>query len=94
MGCQAKPRRHSWFFEEVADVGLESYTQPFQYADRRITLSAFEPAEIGLVDLGAVGEFFLREPAFTSQPLQIPCDSCLRVHSSMAPMDRRYLHRL
>lgn len=79
-----RERRASSAPDEILQVHLERVGDPPQGEDRDIPAAAFDAAQEGLVDLGAVGELLLGEPAFLPEGLHIEADSHPQIHAGMA----------
>ena len=79
---------------QVLKVNAKRGRQSRQDQDRRVPPAAFNAAEIGLMHVGSVGEFLLREPALASETLQIEADSDPHIHGCMAGIRLTLAHRL
>lgn len=84
----------SAFACQVLKVGAKCGRQSRQDQNRRVPPAAFNAAEIGLMHVGTVGEFLLREPMLASQRLQIEADSGPDIHRCMAGIELTSAHRL
>lgn len=79
---------------QVLNVDAKRRRQPRQDQDGRVSAAAFDAAEIGLMHVGLVGEFFLREPSLASKRLHIEADSNPHIHVGMARSGLTLAHRL
>ena len=69
---------------QVFDVTAKSDGDALQNHNRRVPAPPLDPAQIGLMHLGAMGELFLREPKLPPAGLQVAADSHTNVHGAMA----------
>jgi hypothetical protein len=84
----------STFAGQILKISAKRCRQSRQDQDRRVSAAAFNAAEIGLMHVGSVSEFLLREPALTSEALQIEADSDPHIHGCMAGIGLTLAHRL
>ena len=68
---------------ELINVCSEHARDPIQDGDRRVAFSALDTAEIGLMDLGQMREFLLREATLSPGVLQIQADTDPHIHEAM-----------
>jgi len=79
---------------QVLDVSSQSFCNALKHSDRRVALTAFDTAEIGLVDTGEVGELLLREALLASEPLKVKPDTLPHIHAGRSRACSFLLHRL
>ncbi len=79
---------------QILKVSAKCGRQSRQDQDRRVPAAAFNAAKIGLMHVGSVGEFLLRETMLASQRLQIEADSGPDIHRCMAGIELTSAHRL
>ena len=79
---------------QILKVCAKCGRQSRQDQNRRVPAAAFNAAEIGLMHVGTVGKFLLRETMLASQRLQIEADSDPHIHGCMAGIRLTLAHRL
>ena len=84
----------SAFAGQILKVSAKCGRQSRQDQNRRVPAAAFNAAEMGLMHVGSMGEFLLREPALASETLQIEADSDPHIHGCMAGIQLTLTHRL
>jgi hypothetical protein len=76
----ARVRPLSPQFHQVSNVGIERYGNPLENEHGGVALSPLDPAEISLVNISPLREFFLGIALRAAQPLHIQADSHPHIH--------------
>lgn len=79
---QRAPQANSARPEQFADVDAERFGDAIKHKKRGIAPPSLDAAQIGLMNLGAVGQLFLRQLALSAQPLQIQPHSLPDIHAA------------
>lgn len=74
--------------DQILDVGPKGDSELLKNADSRVAATALQTTQIGLMDVGLVGELLLREPALASKPLKIETDSGPHIHAGITRRPR------
>lgn len=61
----------SYLIQQIPQTDAERLRQPINDPDRWIAGTAFKIADIRPVEIGVMGEVFLRPPRSMAQPLQV-----------------------
>src|SRR5581483_2969822 len=80
--------------KELLGIDAKRCSQSLKYQKRGISFPRFQPAEIGLMNLGAIGEFLLADFLCPAQFLNVKADSVLKAHARKAKESSLSAHRL